>query len=235
MSRAHVLGSTSAGLRHLASLLSEVQHIHEVRDIIHVVDKSGSPPLLPIFRSRQQAELLTMLLGRPDLEIGLSELASALDIPYSSAHREVERGESAGLLMTRRIGKTRLVRANVASPYFEGLSEILTRAFGPPAVIAEVLAGLSGVEAAYLYGSWAARFEGVEGQRPVKDIDLLVLGELDRDELYARIDRATQRLGRPVQVTIRDADWLVAGEGSFHDTVVSRPMVPIELGEVSAG
>ena len=206
-----------------------------MRDIIRFVDSSGSPSLLPILRSRKQAELLTTLLADPELEIGLTELASRLDIPYPSTHREVERAESAGLVLTRRVGRTRLARANVASPYFEGLREILVRAFGPPAVLAEALAGLTGVEAAYLYGSWAARFEGVEGQRPVEDIDVLVLGEPDRDELYARIDRATQRLGRQVQVTIREADWLDAGEGSFHDTVVSRPMVPIELGEASAG
>lgn len=206
-----------------------------MRDIIHSVDTTGSPPLLPIFRSRQQAELLTLLLGNPELEIGLTELASRLDIPYPSTHREVKRAESAGLLLTRRVGKTRLARANVASPYFEGLREVLTRAFGPPAVLADALSGVRGVTAAYLYGSWAARFQGVEGQRPVEDIDLLVLGEPDRDELYARIDRAAERLGRQVQVTIREADWLAAGEGSFHDTVVSRPMVPIELGEASAG
>ena len=206
-----------------------------MRDIIHSVDTTGSPPLLPIFRSRQQAELLTLLLGNPELEIGLTELASRLDIPYPSTHREVERAESAGLLLTRRVGRTRLARANVASPYFEGLRDVLTRAFGPPAVLSEALSGVRGVKAAYLYGSWAARFQGVEGQRPVEDIDLLVLGEPNRDELYGLIDRAAERLGRQVQVTIREADWLAVGEGAFHDTVVSRPMVPLELGEASAG
>lgn len=205
-----------------------------MRDIIHLVEKTGSPPLLPIFRSQQQAELLAMLLGNPDLEIGLTELGSALDIPYPSVHREVERAEAAGLLLSRRIGRTRLVRANVTSPYFDGLSEILTRAFGPPAVLAEALTGLAGVEGAYLYGSWAARFHGLDGHRPVEDIDLLVLGEPDRDELYARIDSASTRLGRSVQVIIRDADWLDSGEGTFHDTVVSRPLVPIGIGRRSA-
>jgi hypothetical protein len=206
-----------------------------MRDIIQCVDTSGAPLLLPIFRSRPQAELLTLLLGNPGLEFGLTELASRLDIPYPSLHREVQRAESAGLLVTRRVGRTRLARANVTSPYYQGLSEVLTRAFGPPTVIAEALAGVRGVEAGYLFGSWAARSLGVQGQRPVEDLDLLVLGEPDRDELYARIDRVAQRLGRQVQVTIREADWLTAGEGSFHDTVVSRPMVPIEFLAGSAG
>ena len=58
---------------------------------------------------------------------------------------------------------------------------------------------------------------------------MLVLGEPERDQLYAEIERVETRLGRPVQVTIRDADWLAAGDGSFHDTVVSRSMVPIPM------
>lgn len=195
----------------------------------------ASPPLLPVFRSRQQADLLALLLGDPGLELSLSELASRLDMPYSSVHREIERVEHAGLVLSRKIGNTRLVRANPDSPYFEGLSSVLVRAFGAPAVLAEAVQQVGAVEAAFIFGSWAARYLGEDGQRPVEDIDLLVLGEPDRDELYMQIDRAAQRLGRHVQVTIRAADWLIAGDGVFHDTVVGRPMVPIELGTTSNG
>ena len=205
-----------------------------MRDTIHVVDRA-SPPLLPILRSRQQADLLALLLGDPLLEISLSDLAARLDVPYPSVHREVDRAERAGLLASRKIGNTRLVRADTASPYHEGLASVLVRAFGVPAVLRAALVDVDDVTEAYVFGSWAARYLGEDGDRPVEDIDLLVLGEPDRDELYAQIDRAAQRLGRQVQVTIREADWLAAGDGSFHDTVVSRPMVPIELGKDLAG
>lgn len=193
------------------------------------MDKTASPPLLPIFRSKQQAELLALLLGDPDLELSLTELATQLDMPYPSVHREVERAEVAGLVSSRRIGNTRLVRADTTSPYFEGLADVLTRAFGAPAILAETLQPVDGISEAYLFGSWAARYLGVEGQRPVEDIDVLVLGEPDRDELYRRVDEASARLGRPVQVTIREAGWLATGDGSFHDTIMNRPMVPIPL------
>ncbi len=203
--------------------------IRKRRGYTHFVDKTPSPPLLPIFRSRQQAELLALLLGDPDLELSLTDLATRLDVPYPSVHREVERAEAAGLLISRRIGNTRLVRANTASPYFAGLADVLTKAFGVPAVLADALRTVDGISEAYLFGSWAARYVGAEGQRPVEDIDLLVLGEPARDELYRRVDASSARLGRPVQVTIRDSEWLAKGEGSFHDTIVSRPMVPIPL------
>lgn len=175
-----------------------------------------------------------MLLGDPELELSLTDLSARMGTPYASVHREVERAEAAGLLSSRKIGNTRLVRANTASSYFEGLAEVLTRAFGVPAVLAEALGSVDGITAAYLFGSWAARYFGSEGQRPVEDIDVLVLGEPDRDRLFAQTDRVAARLGRPVQVTIREAGWLATGGGSFHDTVMSRPMVPIQLGDVDS-
>lgn len=107
---------------------------------------------------------------------------------------------------------------------------MLTRAFGVPSVLSEALRSVEGITSAFVYGSWAARFLGLDGQRPVQDIDLLVLGEPDRDRLYAETERVEARLGRPVQVTVRGVDWLEAGEGPFHHTVVSGPMVPIPLG-----
>ena len=80
-----------------------------------------------------------------------------------------------------------------------------------------------------MYGSWAARLHGVAGRRPVGDIDVLVLGEPDRSELFAARSGVEMRLGRPVNVTIRDADWLTSGTGTFHATVTQRPMVTIEI------
>lgn len=191
------------------------------------MEKSPAPRLLPILRSQQQAELLALLLGDPDLELSLSELAERTGVPYASVHREVERAEAAGLVQSRRVGRTRLVRADTTSPYHHGLADVLTKAFGVPHVLAEALSDVHGIGDVYVYGSWAARHHGEPGTRPVGDIDVLVLGAPDRDELFAAVAKAEARLGRPVQVTIRDAGWLETGSGSFHDTVVSRPMVEV--------
>jgi hypothetical protein len=58
----------------------------------------------------------------------------------------VQRAEQAGLVTTRKVGNTRLVRANTASPYYAGLADVLTRAFGVPAVLAEALRHVKGVD-----------------------------------------------------------------------------------------
>ena len=202
---------------------------YKLRDIIQVVDKSSTPSLLPIFRSQQQAELLALILGDPTAEHSMTALAERTGVPYPSVHREVERAEAAGLVTSRLVGRTRLIRADESSPYFDGLSDVLVKAFGVPWVIGQTLSGIDAIDAAYVYGSWAARFSGEKGDRPVGDIDLLVLGGPDRDEVYAAASAAERRLGRSVQVTIRSADWLADGSGTFHDTVAGRPLVPVPL------
>ena len=193
------------------------------------MDKQPAPPLLPILRSQQQGEILALLLGDPDLELSLTEISTRLGVPHPSVYREIQRAEQAGLVTSRKRGNTRLVRANTASPYYSGLAEILTRAFGVPPVLAGALHDVSGITAAYIYGSWAARHEGQGGLRPVGDIDVLILGEPDRDQLYSALSTVEQRLARPVQATIRDRAWLESGSGSFHDTIASHPLIKLAV------
>jgi DNA-binding transcriptional ArsR family regulator len=192
--------------------------------------RSPAPSLLPILRSEQQGEILALLLGDPDRELSLTEISQLTGAPHPSAYREVQRAEQAGLVTTRKIGNTRLVRANTSSPYYAGLADVLTRAFGVPAVLADVLRPVNGIDEAYVYGSWAARHAGEPGRRPVGDIDVLVLGTPDRDQLYQALGLAERKLGRQVQAAVRDADWLNSGSGSFHESVTSRPLLKLALG-----
>jgi DNA-binding transcriptional ArsR family regulator len=205
--------------------------IHKLKSILQIMDRRPAPSLLPVLRSQQQGEILAMLLGDPYLELSLTEISQRTGAPHPSVHREVQRAEQAGLVTTRRVGNTRLVRANTNSPYYAGLADVLTRAFGAPAILAEALRHVEGIDEAYIYGSWAARHAGQAGQRPVADIDVLVLGSPDRDQLYEALGATETRLGRPVQATIRETGWLSSGSGSFHETVINRPMLKLTAGE----
>ena len=180
---------------------------------------------MPLLRSRLQAELLTLILLSPDREWTVTELAERAHASLATAHREIVRGEQAGVVSTRRIGATRLVTA-ANSPLTEPLTELLLRAFGPRQILAEELAAISGIEEGYIFGSWAARYQGDIGRAPA-DIDVLVIGTPDRDDLDEAAERASRRLAREVNVTLRSSLWWHEGADGFHTEVTRRPLVSL--------
>jgi len=193
------------------------------------MQKAGPPPLLPLLRSRLQAEVLTLVLLTPGQEWTLTELASRVGSSVSSVQREVVRAEQAGVMTSRRVGNARLVKA-ARSSLTAPLTDLLMRSFGPRQVLAEELSGVSGIESAYIFGSWAARYAGQEG-RPPADLDVLVIGMPDRDALDDAAQRAGARLAREVNVTIRSADWWQSGDDGLHSEIMRRPLVQISGGE----
>lgn len=184
--------------------------------------------MAPVFRSDGQARLLAVLLLDDD-ELSITDLAARAHLAYPTAHREVARLLEAGILAEREVGRTRLVRANQDSPLVGPLREILLVATGPVALLAEELAELPGVEVAFLYGSFAARMQGVEGPSP-KDIDVMVVGEPDVAAVYDACSRVEQLVGRPVNPTIVTATEFGRDSG-FLEHVRSNPIIPI-MGEL---
>jgi DNA-binding Lrp family transcriptional regulator len=149
--------------------------------------------------------VLTVLLN-PGLELSQTDLAERLGAPLTSVIDEVRRLERAGILASRSVGRSRLIRAG-ESTLVGQLTELVVRAFGPVEIVGEEFADLVAhvdvVEVA-VFGSWAARYLGESGAEPV-DIDVLVVvedGAVEREPIYAAADRAGVRLGRRVNPTV---------------------------------
>lgn len=186
--------------------------------------RTEAPLLAPIFRSDGQARLLGELILTGD-ELSLTDLAGRAGLAYPTAHREVARLLDAGILTERQVGRTRLIRADDNSPLVEPLRKILLVISGPVVLLADELRRIDGVESALIYGSFAARLTGIRGPAP-SDIDLMVVGAPDADEVYAACDRVQEAVGRPVNPTILTPEELSVGSG-FLTQVASSPFVLI--------
>jgi hypothetical protein len=182
--------------------------------------------LLPVFRSRLVGDLLALVLGNAERSWTLDELADRLRAPYQTVTAEVRRLEEAELITTRTVGRSKLIAANVDHPYMGPLTELILMSFGPPLVIAEEFAEIAGIEGLWLFGSWAARHAGAPG-RPPADVDVLIVGTVDRDEIYDAAQRAEHRLGRPVNTTIRTSRSWNRADDAFAATVKERPMLAL--------
>jgi DNA-binding transcriptional ArsR family regulator len=188
--------------------------------------RTAAPPLLPIFRSRLQGELLSSVLLQPDLDQSLTELARSLDASIATVQREVSRLDRAGIVKTRRVGNTRLVTANTESAVYRPLAELALQAFGPARLVAEEFSRIRGADHVYIFGSWAARYQGEQGLPP-GDLDVLVVGSPDRDEVYEAALQVERRLRREVNATVRsEAAWKAARDG-FVRQVRSSPLIRV--------
>ena len=169
--------------------------------------RTQAPPLLPIFRSQAQAELLTWLYLHPGVEYSLSDLARQIGMTTPTIHREVERLVASTLLVESRLGRNRMVAANLAHPAADSLSRLLETTFGPRHVVAAEFDDIPGVEEVLIFGSWAARNAGEPGAFP-RDVDVMVVGQPDPSEVYEAARRAEDRLGLPVNPVIRTrSEW----------------------------
>ena len=186
------------------------------------------PSLLPVLRSRGQAEILCAVLTNPNREWTLSELAKVSGQSLPTVQREIERAEAAALVESRRLGRQRLVKAG-PSPIAIMLANLLLMSYGPRFVIAEEFAGIKGIVHLFIFGSWAARYEGVEGFPP-QDIDVLVIGNVDYSEVTNASIAASKKLQIDVNPSIQSHTWWRNKTGSgFRKEIDRRPIVEIEV------
>lgn len=194
--------------------------------------RSEPPSLMPIFRSRHQADLLAWLLMHPDHEYGLTELAGRLAAPLTTLHREAQRLIDAGLLQSRSQGRNRLVRANPDNRATAPLTQLLELTFGPQIVVAEEFA-LPDVQQVLIFGSWADRYQGTPGPPP-HDVDVLVIGNAQRADVYDAADRAQARLGLQVNPVLRTPEQWAADTDPLIEQVKQSPSLVVYSGEGDA-
>lgn len=188
--------------------------------------RTAAPQLLPLFRSDGQGRLLARVyLHEP---ASLAEHARELGLDDGGITREADRLERAGLVRSERVGRNRVLHPDVESPYYRNLYGLLLTAFGPATLVGPALAGVEGIERAFLFGSWAARYVGESGPDPA-DIDVIALGTPGQLEVARAERELAEKLGREVNVTVvSEEDWEAAASG-FLQEVREHPLVPLHL------
>lgn len=188
--------------------------------------RTPSSPLLPLLRSRVQGDVLALLYLDPDTEYSVSEIAGQVGASVKAVHHEISRLTESGLLVDRKRGNMRLVRAEQGSVVFGPLSDLLAVTYGPLPVLRKALANVDGIEQAFIYGSWAARYQGAPGTVP-GDVDVVVVGDADPDVLEDCAVAAESKLRRAVNIhRVRARAWDERVD-PFVSTIRSRPLVQL--------
>ena len=171
--------------------------------------RTPAPSLLPLLRSGVQGGLLALLYLHPDQSYSLADASRRLKVSAKAVHVEANRLANAGFIEESRLGNLRLLKANSSSILFQPLAQLLALTYGPLPVLTDLLSRMDGVDNAYIYGSWARRYEGESGPIP-NDVDVVVIGSVDKDDLYEMSRSASAVLGR--EVNARTLESLGVGQ-----------------------
>lgn len=85
---------------------------------------------------------------------------------------------------------------------------------------------MAGIDDAYLFGSWARRYRGEHGPPP-GDIDVVIIGDPDVDDVYAACTEAGRVLRQEVNPVILTPDEWRSGRSGFIREVRNGPLVAL--------
>lgn len=172
--------------------------------------------------SEVRREILRRFFARPGTVHHPRELARQLGHSPTIVARELDRLERAGILASDRIGRARRYRVDEESPIASEVRSLVQKTLGIEARLREAVSGLKGVEQAFIYGSYARGED-----RPASDLDLMVIGDVDVEELSERLTQVERALGRDVNVVSYSAGELerIRSDDAYVRTVLAGPKV----------
>lgn len=144
-----------------------------------------------------RAELLRLLFVDPEQSLHLRDLARLSGLAVGTVQREIANLRNADLIIERRDGNRLYFRANTAHPIFPELQGIARKTMGLGPQLADALAGLDGIELAFVYGSYAAGTAGAES-----DIDLFVIGSVGLRKLSPRLSGIAETMHREINPSV---------------------------------
>ena len=146
---------------------------------------------------RARAELLRLLFVDPERSLHLRDLARLSGLAVGTIQREVAHLRGAGLIIERRDGNRLYFRANEHHPIYGELRGIALKTTGLVFQLQDALRGHTGIQLAFVYGSFA---DGNPG--PESDIDLFVIGSIGLRQLAPSLRGVSDRMNREVNPTV---------------------------------
>ncbi len=143
--------------------------------------------------SKVRRDLLLRFFARPSLERHVRALARETGWSPTIIGRELNNLERAGILRSERIGNLRIYSVDSDSPVATEIRSLIQKTIGIEARLRVALLGLDGIEEAFIYGSYARGDE-----RATSDLDVMIVGSVDQEELSEQITQAERDLGRDV-------------------------------------
>lgn len=142
--------------------------------------------------------VLALLYGKVDQSFYVRQIARQVHASAGAVQRELEKLYAVDLITRTSVGNQVFYQVNQRSPVFAEMKSLVAKTVGIFNVLRAALEPLAErVTIAFVYGSIARHEEKAES-----DIDLMIIGNVELDDVLARLSDAESDLGRTVNPTV---------------------------------
>lgn len=163
-----------------------------------------------LITSKTRIKLLLKFFSNQDNSAYLRALAEEFNESTNAVRVELNRLTDAGLLESKPAGNTILYKANVKSPLFPDITNMVSKYLGFDRIVEHVVQRLGDVELAMITGPYA------KGQ-DTGIIDLVLVGDIDWGYLVNLIAKTEGLIGRKIRPLV-----LTSAEYSKHFAVLDQ-------------
>ena len=167
--------------------------------------------------SKNRADLLQLFLTNPDRALYMQEVGRILGKKPGYFQRTLNNLVSEGILESEYKANSRYFKVNKQYPLYKELKSIIFKTVGIKGSISDALVELGNVRVAFVYGSYAKNKEN-----HLSDIDLVVIGKPNEDQLITILDKLEEKLQR-------DINYKLYSKTEFTKVVNSKEPFILEI------
>ena len=180
-------------------------------------------PIDALFPKIRQ-NILAAIYSQPERWWFMSELAAFIKTAPSSLQRELESLVKSGILRSRRDGNRLYFQAEIDSPIFAPLRELIGQTLGIAEKLKESLSPLEKkIRWAFIYGSVARREE-----HTLSDVDLMFIGAVGLADISPILCELERRFNREINATCYSAEEFtekIRSENHFLMSVLKKEKI----------
>lgn len=176
-----------------------------------------------LLNTRLRRKLLAYSFTHSDENYYVRELSSLIDEDPGNLSRELRKLEAEGLYVSFTKGKAKFYSVNKNYPLFKELKKIIFKTEGVEGSLKEIVLKYKGIALTFIYGSYAKNEE-----KKTSDIDLVVVGKINRDHFTNDIRNLETKLNREINFTVYTEDEFAKerkNEGGFLNLVLKDKFI----------
>jgi predicted AAA+ superfamily ATPase len=158
---------------------------------------TSSPLINQLFSGKIRLKLLARLLLNPGSQVYLRQLERDLQVSSNTVRLELNKLSEMKLINVVETEESKIKKyiANTVHPLYSNLRSIILKYVGVDQLVEEIFYKLGEIDEVFLTGEFA---NGIE----TPFIDLVLVGDIDRDYLNKLVERAEKLLNKKIRMAI---------------------------------